>query len=106
MSYLGYLERLPTAIVIAGEVAMVPIVVTIVTVVPIAMPIMPAGHGHRNQAAGEEDADRRSARGEALHSCRFLPHAKRLAISASGARARSLGRHRMQCRQRRGGKGQ
>jgi len=33
MSYLGYLERLPAAIVIAGEVAMVPIVVTIVTVV-------------------------------------------------------------------------
>jgi hypothetical protein len=59
MSYLGYLERLPAAIVIAGEVAMVPIVVTIVTVVPIAMPIMPAGHGHRNQAAGEEDADQR-----------------------------------------------
>jgi len=61
MSDLGYLERLPAAIVIAGEVAlvMVPIVAIIVTVVPIAMPIMPAGHGHRNQAAGEEDADQR-----------------------------------------------
>jgi len=51
---------------------MVPIVAIIVTVVPIAMPIMPAGHGHRNQAAGEEDAEVSTRRSVALMSLSYL----------------------------------
>src|SRR4030095_958322 len=45
----------------------------------------------------------RARRGGPSIERRRLPRNPRLAISARGARARCLGRHRMQCRQRRGG---